>query len=145
MFVLKQINAKINTNFISMGIICLMLLLSIGALATGLNLNEAFSNDLTLRTPYDTSIVMYEHDLKQEDMYRLSSGLDIESSDWVELIRSDVDESVIFPMLPEKSKNVFANATASIVLISVSDYNKLMHNLGQREIHLAADEALITM
>ena len=144
MFVLKQINAKINTNFISMGIICLMLLLSIGALATGLNLNEAFSNDLTLRTPYDTSIVMYEHDLKQEDMYRLSSGLDIESSDWVELIRSDVDESVIFPMLPEKSKNVFANATASIVLISVSDYNKLMHNLGQREIHLAADEALIT-
>ena len=82
--------------------------------------------NLTLRTPYDTSIVMYEHDLKQEDMYRLSSGLDIDSSDWVDLIRSDVDESVILPMLPEKSKNVFANATAAIILISVSDYNKLM-------------------
>ena len=34
-FVIKQINSKINTNFISMSVVCLMLFLTIGILSTG--------------------------------------------------------------------------------------------------------------
>ncbi|MGL4912872.1 MAG: FtsX-like permease family protein, partial [Romboutsia sp.] len=34
-FIVKQINSKVNTNFISMSVICLMLFLTIGVLSTG--------------------------------------------------------------------------------------------------------------
>lgn len=36
MFVLRQLNSKINTNFISMSIICIMLLVTIGTFSCGL-------------------------------------------------------------------------------------------------------------
>lgn len=52
-FVLRQIHSNINTNFISMSIVCIMLLLSIGALSTGLSLNSTFNASIANTTPYD--------------------------------------------------------------------------------------------
>ena len=48
MFVLRQVNAKINTSFVSMSIVCLMLLLSVGALSVGWNLNDSLKTSLDL-------------------------------------------------------------------------------------------------
>lgn len=55
MFVLRQIHSRINTSYSSMAIVCLMLLLSIGALATGWNLNLGVSDVYEVITPYDLS------------------------------------------------------------------------------------------
>lgn len=144
MFVLKQINAKINTNFISMGIICLMLLLSIGALATGMNLNEAFSGNLQARIPYDTSIILYQHDLKNENIKQLANNLNISSESWIDVYQSDAHNTDLFPYMTQQAKQDFLHTAASIMLISTDDYNELMRNLGKREIHLADNEALLT-
>lgn len=144
MFVLKQINAKINTNFISMGIICLMLLLSIGALATGLNLNEAFSSNLAVRTPYDTSVILYEHDLNTEDLKRITSNVAISEEAWIDIYLSDINSTALLPYMSDKAKEDFMHANSSIVLISLNDYNELMRHLSEREIHLAEDEILLT-
>lgn len=144
MFVLKQINAKINTNFISMGIICLMLLLSIGALATGLNLNEAFSSNLAVRTPYDTSVFLYQHDLSDEDLEQVLNTLDIQEEAWIDIYLSDINSTALLPYMTDKAKEEFIHANSSITLISMSDYNELMQHLGEREIHLAEDEMLLT-
>lgn len=144
MFVLKQINAKINTNFISMGIICLMLLLSIGALATGINLNEAFSSNLEARTPYDTSVVLYQHDLKSENIRQITSNMDISDESWIDIYLSDINSAALLPYMTDKAKEEFIHANSSIALISMNDYNELMRHLGEREIHLAEDEIFLT-
>lgn len=62
MFVLRQINSKITTTFVSMTLICLMLLLSIGILSTGAGLAKTMSSDLKKNTPYDVSLEEYEFD-----------------------------------------------------------------------------------
>ena len=43
-FIVKQINSKVNTNFLSMSVICLMLFLTIGMLSTGLSFKEALES-----------------------------------------------------------------------------------------------------
>ncbi len=57
MFVLRQINSKINTTFVSMSVICIMLLLTIGALSSGMSLSSVLSQDLDKKTPYDVSFI----------------------------------------------------------------------------------------
>nr|WP_317331603.1 ABC transporter permease [uncultured Romboutsia sp.] len=58
-FILKQINSKINTNFISMSIICLMLFLTMGILSTGFSFKDALEKNLKKTTPFDASATMY--------------------------------------------------------------------------------------
>ena len=59
MFLLRQINSKINTNFISMSFICLMLFLAICTLSGGLGINFAVSSQGKELTPHDA--VSYTH------------------------------------------------------------------------------------
>ncbi|HEX3040006.1 MAG TPA: ABC transporter permease [Caproiciproducens sp.] len=53
MFVLRQINSKINTTFVSMTCICIMLLITIGTLSTGIGLANTLSDSVRKSTPYD--------------------------------------------------------------------------------------------
>lgn len=57
MFVLRQFNSKINTTFVSVSVICLMLLVTIGTLSTGMGVSNALSKDLKTACPYDASIL----------------------------------------------------------------------------------------
>lgn len=61
MFVLRQFNSKINTNFVSVSVICLMLFLTIGALSSGIGVADALSKDLKDTTPYDVSFQYFYH------------------------------------------------------------------------------------
>lgn len=56
MFLLRQINSKINTNFISMSFICLMLFLAICTLSGGLGINFAVSSQGKELTPHDATV-----------------------------------------------------------------------------------------
>ena len=47
MFVLRQLNSKINTTYLSVTFICLMLLLSVGALSFGIGVAQSMQ-DLSL-------------------------------------------------------------------------------------------------
>ncbi len=60
MFVLRQINSKINTTFVSMTLICIMLLITIGTLSTGIGLANTLSDSVRKSTPYDISFT-YEN------------------------------------------------------------------------------------
>lgn len=46
MFVLRQFNSKINTTFLSVSVICIMLLISIGTLSTGMGMSNVLSKSL---------------------------------------------------------------------------------------------------
>lgn len=54
-FILRQVNSKINTVFFSMSVICLMLFVTICALAGGLGMSEAFSLQSRQQNPYGAS------------------------------------------------------------------------------------------
>ena len=56
MFVLRQINNKINTTVISMSIICLMLFLTISILSTALGIRNTMEKELADTTPVDINL-----------------------------------------------------------------------------------------
>ena len=59
MFILRQINSKITTTFVSMTLLCLMLLVAIGVFSTGAGLAMTMGGDMKKATPYDVSYVKY--------------------------------------------------------------------------------------
>ncbi len=59
MFVLRQFNSKINTTFVSVSVICIMLLMTIGTLSTGVTISRVLSKDLKTACPYDVTLTSY--------------------------------------------------------------------------------------
>ncbi|MDR2356301.1 MAG: ABC transporter permease [Clostridiales Family XIII bacterium] len=55
MFVLRQIAAKINTTYVSMTLVCLLLSVSICTLSSGMGLADALSVELRRGTPFDAT------------------------------------------------------------------------------------------
>ena len=56
MFVLRQINSKINTTVISMSVICLMLFMTISILSSSLSLRNTMQRELVEMTPVDINL-----------------------------------------------------------------------------------------
>ena len=56
MFVLRQLNNKINTMVVSMSVICLMLFMTISILSSSLALRNTMERDLTQMTPVDLNL-----------------------------------------------------------------------------------------
>ncbi len=56
MFVLRQINNKINTTIVSMSVICLMLFMTITILSSSLSLRNSMQKDLIEMTPVDINL-----------------------------------------------------------------------------------------
>lgn len=56
MFVLRQLNNKINTTVISMSLICLMLFMTISVLSSSLSLNSTMRRDMKEMTPVDINL-----------------------------------------------------------------------------------------
>lgn len=75
MFVLRQINSKITTTFVSMTVICLMLFLTITALSTSFSFKKTYENNLKENSPYDASLA-------------LSDFLDYKSVDPIDLLEN---------------------------------------------------------
>ena len=69
-FTLRQIASKVNTSFVTMWIVCVLLFLSITTFSTGMNLVELFTGDIDDANPYNVS-VLYTGDM-HDDSARLS-------------------------------------------------------------------------
>ena len=59
MFILRQLNSKINTMVISMSVICLMLFMTITILSSSLALRNTMQKDLIENTPVDLNLIKY--------------------------------------------------------------------------------------
>ena len=60
-FVLRQINSKITTAFVSISMVCLMLFLSICALSFGMGFSKSLTADLEELNPFDVIYTVYMH------------------------------------------------------------------------------------
>lgn len=144
MFILRQINSKINTTFISMTFICLMLFVAICTLSGGLGISTAMNADIKDLTQFDMSLcdnggadvetVLKEHNVdvsKYEDNYVSYQYYDSGVSYKDFLSKNGLKNGDnYYPV----SKNLNIN------VMKVSDFNKLMKMLNKEEISLKAGE-----
>lgn len=136
-FVIKQIGSKINTNFLSMSIICLMLFITTVALSSGIAFRNTFNNVLVEATPFDGSAYMYSPE----------NGLTIEKSfKKIGFKFNEGDEVVYFNeyKLGTKLFHILGGSSGyDVIYIKISDYNKIRELKGEEKIELLDDEILM--
>ncbi|MGL5331168.1 MAG: FtsX-like permease family protein, partial [Peptostreptococcaceae bacterium] len=126
-FVVKQINSKVNTNFISMSVICLMLFLTIGILSTGFSFKSALEAGLEGATPFDASASLYIYD--ENDKVKSIK----ESFDKMGITFNEDDEVVYYNEYRNETQmsdimnlNIDDKMDYQVSYIKISDYNKIM-------------------
>ncbi len=135
MFVLRQINSKINTTFVSMSVICIMLLVTIGTLSTGMGMSRVLTKDLQQTSPYDVTFTLFDREDGRfekisEGMEKSGYPIQDSTSGYVDFAFRDggvcygdlVPEQPEF--LPDDAYQRFKDTAVDI--ISESDYNALM-------------------
>ena len=144
MFVLRQINSKINTTFISMSFICLMLFVAICTFSGGLGITKAMNIDLDDLTQFDASFWSYDTEDIIGVINEQYGGLDpiIEEKSQYTNYNTETNYSkFISQEAMEKNKNnypIFVDD--KIKAIKLSDFNLVMRMLGKEEIALEENE-----
>lgn len=149
MFVLRQINASVNSNFLSMSIVCIMLLFSIGALATGSNLNRTINNSLINATPYDYTfnVNLYaDDDMQITDITDIQERLKVQPDEIKEAFvvheyRGDSTlrqyRTLMEEILGEANDAFYDN---SLEVLSLSEFNELRKQYALDAITLENNE-----
>ena len=151
MFVLRQINSKVNTTFVSMTIICLMLFFTIGVLSTGFSIKEAGEENLENQGPYDATLYLYGGENSQAKDIKEAvdiTGIDLDqmgenyafdlyeaNTTYNELLRpyGNAELERYFDMAISRQK---------IVLLKESDYTALMKMQNLEPQTINEDEVL---
>ena len=164
MFVLRQINSKINTTVISMSVICLMLFMTISILSSSLSLRNTMQRELVEMTPVDLNLyktanlpesyMKYGKEVRPTKEQREDSkiaitetlknnGLDINVlKDVVEIPIYATEEWTWGDSLGDKIQSPANNDTAE-ELIKISDYNKIAKIYRLEQYELKDDEYMI--
>lgn len=156
-FVVRQFSSRMNTNFISISLVCLMLLLSIGTISSGLTVGDVFTKDIEVIAPYDATLTArVSSDFDREAWERMNfaqtaaeNGFDINTvaESWLEFtIYENGISYEAFALDGTDSlddlEKTMAMSTAGFVRLS--DFNQLRRMLGQEEITLADHQFIIS-
>lgn len=145
-FITRQISSKINTNFISMTAICLMLFLTICTLSTGLSLKNALEQGLKKTTPFDAGIKIHGKQEPEEIIKKM--GLKFNQSEkfvsYKEYkIKYDIEKLMLKYADEDTKKSISMVAWRGIDAIKISDYNKIQELKGKHPAILKDNEVLI--
>ena len=163
MFVLRQLNNKINTTVVSMTVICLMLFMTITILSTALSLRNSMQADLQEMTPVDLNLYKtanlpedekYTEEAIKDSRELVSTTLTNNGFDMNNL--KDVVEIPIYATneltMKDSLGNAFEEAKENFsmlmydtaeTIIKVSDYNKIARLYGEQEYTLNDNEYII--
>ncbi|GAA0181964.1 ABC transporter permease [Clostridium sediminicola] len=150
-FVIKQFNNKINTNFVSMTIICLMLFLTILILSTSLNFKNEFEKSLENSTPFDATIELSIYDEKQEiqDIEEALRSVDFELREFyqyavLDTYSTNIKISSLLNQYANKPlKNRLRNYVGNLGVIKISEYNEVRKLRGESIVDLKENEVLL--
>ncbi|GMQ59602.1 ABC transporter permease [Vallitalea sediminicola] len=147
-FVVRQIASMINTNVVSMTIVCITLLLTIGTLSSGVSMSKALSRDISDKTPYDISF--YDYGYENEVLTDISEVLE-EHTHFSNY--TSVTNQIFFYNIPklhykdividEKLDTSIYFLRNPIKFISLSDYNRSAKMQGNKELSLSENEYAI--
>lgn len=154
-FVLRQINNKINTNFLSMTVICLMLFLTISLFFTAFDLKGTIDKNLEGNTPFDASaflIVDNENEDPQVndiEEYLNTINFTFENNEkysfYSEYRLNLTVGDLLSDYLSEQEKLDFAQSYLNVRIsaIKISDYNSILELKGEDSIDLKEHEVLV--
>lgn len=172
MFVLRQLNNKINTNIVSMTVICLMLFMTISALSSSLSVQSALDSQLEKFTPVDVNLyktaylpesyvssysgkTIYNTETQIEDSrhpvsYTLeTNGYDMNNlKDIVEIPIYAIPEWTMKTSLGDYSETAMKQFSmlpydTPETVIKISDYNKIASLYGNEQYSLNDDEYMV--
>lgn len=151
MFVLRQVNASINSNFISMSIVCIMLLFSIGALATGTNLNRTLNSTIQLATPFDCSYGAFNSPHSDKDfivdLSNMKEDLNIDHTEIQEeyFIHNYLSDITFAPFQSYVDNSLLPDnqSEENFEVIPLSEMNILRKAYGLDPLTLNPDEAVM--
>ena len=150
MFVLRQINSKINTAFVSISMVCLMLFLSICAVSFGMGFSKSLTSELERLHPYDaTSNLMVFIPTSEKELIGTKDIIVIPVDVMAELnkVKTPVasyarDISVVhmgeIHFTPPDMYDSLMNGN----YMSLSDYNKCLELQGKAPVTLKANEMI---
>ncbi|WP_371025135.1 FtsX-like permease family protein [Paraclostridium ghonii] len=151
-FIIKQLNSKVNTNFLSISIICLMLFLTIGILSTGISLKNSLEKNFKNYTPFDASAFMF---IKDDDNIKTIE----ESLNAINFKFDNTEEYIFFNIYDSEIKikslidKKYMNSKKysgyiydfeKIQFITISDYNNIRNLLGENSLSLKPNEVILS-
>ena len=172
MFVLRQLNNKINTTVVSMTVICIMLFMTISILSSSLSLQTSMDKELEETTPVDVNLyktanlpesytnpqtghTTYYTEEQIEDS-RSSVSYTLETNGFDMNMLKDIVEIPIYTVpgwtwtyslgnYYETAKAQFANLAYDTpeTVVKVSDYNKIAKLYGNEQYSLEDDEYIV--
>lgn len=154
-FVLRQINNKINTNFLSMTIICLMLFLTISLIFTAFDLKGTIDKNSAKNLPFDASAFLVadqeEEDSAVNDVEVYLNNIDFTFEQYEKHVFFDeylldlTIEDLLSKYLSEKEQIAIQEnyLYGPVSAIKISDYNGILDLKGQEAVDLKDDEVLV--
>ena len=144
-FVMRQVNSKINTAYLSITMVCLMLFLSICALSAGTGLSKVITSDLNRLHPFDATFTMFaeikNRDGAEPEAVKISlieelGRLDIPVEDYAsEIVEVTFRNAVV--------DNEVNGGFFDGYFITLSDYNRLLAARGLPPAELGENEFII--
>lgn len=139
MFVMRQLNSKVNTNFLTMSIVCLVLLLTIGILSCGLAIQNILSAELKDSAPFDVSMRLSEDYFEEGQVIKAEEKLvaydNVKDSMLITLYgRNDITFNDLLRDAYKES-NYFLES--SVKFITLQDLNKSLKKQGKDLIELS--------
>ncbi|NFE34856.1 ABC transporter permease [Clostridium botulinum] len=141
MFVVKQINSKVNTNFLSMSLICLMLFITILVLSTGISLKNGLEEGFKRQAPFDASIRI-ENNGRKDNLEDILDKINFKRSKNEKYATCNE----YFPGIKLGSLLSITDKDykdAGVAFAKISDYNKMLKLKGKKEINLNKNEILV--
>ena len=170
MFVLRQINNKINTTVISMSVICLMLFMTISILSSSLSLRNTMQRELVEMTPVDLNLyktanlpesyIKYGKEVKTTKAQRADSRITLQETlknngldmtllkDVIEIPIYATNDLTMGDFLKNKLQSIklefpmLAYETAEEI-VKISDYNKVASLYGIEQYELKDNEYIV--
>ncbi|WP_317411271.1 ABC transporter permease [Clostridium baratii] len=146
MFVAKQISSKINTTFISMSFICLMLFIAICTFSGGMGINSAINAEMKDLTQFDATMwnnngINIVKGLKDYNIDLKNYVDEYSSSVMYESNTKYSDFLSTKAIKKEKDYYPITNDT-NISVMKISDFNSVLKMLNKRTIDLKEDKYL---
>ncbi|EOU1113674.1 ABC transporter permease [Clostridium perfringens] len=146
MFVMKQISSKINTTFVSLSFICLMLFLAICTFSGGLGINRAINTDLKDLTKFD--VTFWSNSGENIEKLLKEKNIDISNIAKEDSNMVMYDSEVKYSNFLSKEgmtamKNYFPVANDNdILVIGENGYNNTLKLLGKEPVNLKENQYL---
>ncbi|MCX0404760.1 ABC transporter permease [Clostridium perfringens] len=146
MFVMKQISSKINTTFVSLSFICLMLFLAICTFSGGLGINRAINADLKDLTKFD--VTFWSNSGENIENLLNEKNIDISNIAKEDSNMVMYDSKIKYSSFLSKEgmtamKNYFPVANDNdILVIGENGYNNTLKLLGKEPVNLKENQYL---